>query len=100
MSNLPAKYKRYVLSLSNKEFFNLTGLEIEEIMGSEEQLIWVARIDAIINKAHIVSVSLDSKKTHEVFESLPKSEQIKILEETGDTLRVSALKYLEGRVEK
>ncbi|MCG3176870.1 MAG: hypothetical protein MOGMAGMI_01834 [Candidatus Omnitrophica bacterium] len=98
--DMPNELKRYVVSMSNKSQFVLTGIEKQFLLESKDQLIEISRIDGLINKAHIVEIQLDTTATQHAFDALPAGEKVKLLERAGDSLAASTMRYLEGGAKK
>lgn len=76
---LPERYKKYTLTLSDKTEYTISGEEKLGIMRSRSQLIEL-RSGEVINKAFMSSISLDRDETKSVVNKLPASE-IKLIEE-------------------
>lgn len=76
---LPEKYKKYTLTLSDKTEYSISGEEKLGIMRSRSQLIEL-RSGEVINKAFMSSISLDRDETKNVVNKLPAAE-IKLIEE-------------------
>lgn len=96
VKDLPEKHKRFNLYLSNKLEYVLTGEEVAQVLSSKEQLVGIRRIEAVINKAYVVSISLDFDASYRVYESLPANERALIQEKTGDLLGSRMTKRLKG----
>lgn len=81
---VPEKFRKYWLTLSDKSTYWISGEEKEGIMKSNSQFVEL-RTGEIVNKSFIVSISVDKEGTRKIIDALPEEER-KIL---GDTTAVS-----------
>ena len=75
---LPEDQKIYIIELSNKRDYVISGLEKKDIMASRSQFIEL-KTGEIINKSFVVSITLDKEATKDKYLKLPGADK-KLLE--------------------
>ena len=75
--DLPEGYKKYILSLTDKTKYTITGTQKESILNSNGQFVELPD-GSIVNKVHIVAIHFEKELTTDKFKELDSEEQKKL----------------------
>lgn len=76
--DLPEKYKKYTLSLSDKSKYTINGLVKEGIVNAPGQFLQLHN-GTVINRNHIVAIHFEKEITTQEFRLLPEKEKRSIV---------------------